>query len=144
MYELLLPDVREVSVEHPFNPVVFPGETLPSRVPEEFCEFVAGEVATLVCRGCLVPFDEVRTSDGPSRPRLIMLLSVEPSNPCLIYDARQLHTTCRHVCFSLDSVASLAAMGWEGCYKGSFDDKSDFHYVLLHPVRLSFPHPLLV
>ena len=52
---------------------------MPNRVPEEFCEFVTGEVATLVSRGCLVPFEELRTSEGPSRPKVIMSLSVEPS-----------------------------------------------------------------
>ena len=62
-----------------------------------------------------------------------MPLSVEPSKPHLIYDARRLNATCRHVCFSLDSVGSVAALGWKGCYQGSFDDKSGFHHILLHP-----------
>ena len=76
VYEFLVSGARGLSVEHPFNPVVFPGEKLPNRVRDEFREFVAGEVATLVRRGCLVPFEEVRTSDGPSRPRLVMPLSL--------------------------------------------------------------------
>ena len=76
VYEFLLPDARGVSVEQPFNPAVFPGEEMPNRVPEEFHEFVTREVATLVSRGCLVPFEEVRTSEGPARPRVIMPLSV--------------------------------------------------------------------
>ena len=133
VYEFLVPGARGLSVEQPFNPVTFPGEKLPNRVPNEFREFVAGEVATLVHRGCLVPFEKVRTSDGPSQPRLIMPLSVEPSKPRLIYDARRLNAACRHVRFTLDSVGSLAALGWEGCYQGSLDDKSGFHHVLLHP-----------
>ena len=133
VYEFLLPDARGVWVKHPFNPVVFPGEKLPNRVPEEFREFVAGEVATPVRRGYLVPFEEVRTSDGPSRPRPIMPLSVEPSKLRLIYDARRLNTTCRHVCFFSDSGGSLAALRREGYYQGSFDDKSGFHHVLLYP-----------
>ena len=107
---------------------------MPNRVPEEFHEFVTREVATLVSRGCLVPFEEVRTSEGPTRPRVIMPLSVEPSKPRLIYDARRLNATCRHICFSLDSVGSVAALGWKGCYQGSLDDKSGFHHILLHPV----------
>ena len=133
VYDFLLPDARGVSVEQPFNPAVFPGEEMPNRVPEEFHEFVTREVATLVSRGCLVPFEEVRTSEGPARPRVIMPLSVEPSKPRLIYDARRLNATCRHVSFSLDSVGSVAALGWKGCYQGSLDDKSGFHHILLHP-----------
>ena len=62
-----------------------------------------------------------------------MPLSVEPSKPRLIYDARRLNAACRHVCFSLDSVDSLTALGWETFYQGSLDDKSGFHHVLLHP-----------
>ena len=130
--EFLAPGERELSVEHPSNPVVFLGEKLPNRVPDEFREFVAREVATFVRRSCLVQFEEVRTSDGPSQPRPIMPLSVEPSKPRLIYDARRLNSACRHVCFSLDSVDSLAALGWEGYYQGSLDDKLGFHHVLLH------------
>ena len=98
-YELLLPDARGVSVEQPFNPAAFPGEEMPHRVPEEFHEFVTREVATLVSRGCLVPFEEVRTSEGLARPIIVMPLSVEPSKPRLIYDARRLNATYRHVCF---------------------------------------------
>ena len=62
-----------------------------------------------------------------------MPLSVEPSKPRLIYDKRRLNAACRYFCFSLDSVGSLAALGWEGCYQGSLDDKSGFHRVLLYP-----------
>ena len=69
VYEFLVPGARGLSVEQPFNPVVFPGEKLPNRVPNEFREFVAGEVATLVRRGCLVPFEEVRTRATARRGR---------------------------------------------------------------------------
>ena len=56
-------------MEQPFNPDVSPGEEMPSRVPKEFREFVTGEVTTLVSQGCLVSFEELRTSEGPSRPK---------------------------------------------------------------------------
>ena len=108
----LSPDARGVSIGQPFNPVVSPGEEMPNQVPKEFREFVTGEIATLVSRGCLVPFKDLRTSKGPSRPKVIMPLSVESSKPRLIYDARRLNAPCRHVCFSLDSVGSVAALGW--------------------------------
>ena len=120
VYEFLVPGARGLSVEQPFNPVVFPGEKLPNRVPNEFREFVAGEVATLVHRGCLVPFEEVLTSDGPSRPILIMPLSVEPSKPRLIYDARRLNAACRHVCFAL--IQWVLSPHWGG--RGAIKDHS--------------------
>ena len=60
VYEFLVLGTRGLSVEYPFSPVVFPGEKLPDRVPNEFREFVAGEVATLVGQRCLVLFEEVR------------------------------------------------------------------------------------
>ena len=33
-------------------------------MPAEFRELVTGEGVTMVCRGCLVPFEKVRTIDG--------------------------------------------------------------------------------
>ena len=101
-YEFLLPGVRGLWVEHPFNPVIFSGEKLPNGVPDEFLEFIAEEVATLVRRGCLVPIEKVRTSDGPSRPKFTIPLNVELLKPRLIYDARRLNAACRHICLSLD------------------------------------------
>ena len=134
IYELLLPDARGVSAEQPFNPVVIPEQEMPNRVPEEFLrEFVAGEVTTLVRRGCLIPFEEMRTSEGPARPRVIMSLSVEPSKQCFIYDARPLNTTCTYFCFSLDSIGFVAALGWKSCDQGSLNNSSDFHHIFLHP-----------
>ena len=55
VYELLLPDARRVAIEQRFYPAVLSGEEILNRVLEEFRAFVAGEVATLVRRGCLVP-----------------------------------------------------------------------------------------
>ena len=100
----------------PLNVIVFPGEEMSNRVSEEILKFVAGEVTTLMSRGCLVPFEEVRTSGGPARPRVAMPLSVEPSKPHLIYDGRRPNATCRHACFSLDSVGSATALEWKGFY----------------------------
>ena len=77
-HEFLSPYAKGVSFEQPFNPAAFPEEEIPKRVLAEFHEFGAREVATLVCRGCLVPFEEVRTIDGPVWPRVIMPLGVEP------------------------------------------------------------------
>ena len=113
--------------------MAFLWEELPSRVPAEFREFVAEEVATLVCRGYLVPLKEVRTIDGSVRPRITMPLSVEPLKPRPIYDARLLGARCLHVGLSLDLVGSVAVLGWEGCHQEFLDDMSGFHQVLLHP-----------
>ena len=134
VYEFLLPYVRGVSVEQPFNLAAFAGEEILNRVLEEFRAFFAGEVATLVRRGCLLPFEEVRTIDGPTRPRVIIPLSVEPPKPRVIYDARLLNARCRYVGFSLDPEGYVTVLGWEGCYHGPLDDNSGFHHVLLFPV----------
>ena len=105
---------------------------MPVGLPREIREFVVREVATLVRRDCLVLFEEELTTAGPSRTR-VMPLTVEPSKLRLIYDVRWLNARCRPVCFSLDSVGSIAVLGWEGCHQGSHDDKSGLHHLLLYP-----------
>ena len=64
----------------------------------------------LVRRGCLIPFEEVRTIDAPVRPSVIIPLCVEPSRSRLIYDARLPNTNFQHVGFSLDSLRSVAGL----------------------------------
>ena len=124
LHEILSSGARGPSTEQPFNPEVFPGETLPNRVPEDMREFVNTEVGALLARGCLVPYSDVHTPTSPECPRLTMPLTVERSKPWIIYDARSLSEYCRHMPFSLESVGTVAALGWQGCFQSSLDDKS--------------------
>lgn len=60
-------------------------------------------------------------------------LSVEPSNPRLIYDARPLNECCKLVRFSMDTASRVASVAAKGCFQSSLDDKSGFRHVLLQP-----------
>ena len=124
---------RGTLVKKPFNPAAFPREKISNQMLPEFRDFLNGEFATLVRRGCLGPFEEVRIINDPVRPRSIMPLSVEPSKPRLIYDACLLNTRCWHVGFSLNSVGSAGVLGWEGSYQGQLDGTSGPHPDILHP-----------
>ena len=47
LHEFLSPGARGPSTEQPLNLEVFPGETLPNRVPEDMREFVNTKVGAL-------------------------------------------------------------------------------------------------
>ena len=68
-----------------------------NRIPPEFDPFVADQVQTLLARGCIAPWADVKTESAPARPRMVMPLGVEPTKPRMIYDARALNrlpSTC--------------------------------------------------
>lgn len=88
---------------------------------------------TLIARGCVAKWSDVRGPDGPDRPRLIMALSVEETKPRLIYDARPLDQFFKRFPFSVDTVARVANVASEGCFMTSLDDSSAFHHILIHP-----------
>lgn len=133
VFDFLTYEFRGKSRESPYRVDAFPGEVFSNRVPPEFEEFVQSEVDSLIARGCLIPWEEVKAPQGPTRPRLIQASSVEPSKPRLICDARPLNACCKHVPFTMDTVARVAGVAEKGCFQGSVDDKSGFHQVLLHP-----------
>ena len=125
---------EESRLSNRFTPWCFSRKEPHNRVPAVLRELVTGELPPLVCRCCLAPCEEVRSIETLVRPSVIMPLSIEPSKPHLIYDASSLDARCRHIGLSLDSVRSVAVLGWEGCYQGSLDDKSGFHKVTSHPM----------
>ena len=132
LHNLLLPSHRGPSAEHPFQVDRFPGLALPNRIPPEFDDFVRAEIGTLVGRGCVARWDDVRGATGPARPRLIMPLSVEPSKPRLIYDARSLNQHVADFPFSMDTVGRVAQIAAEMCFMTSIDDASAFHHIGIH------------
>lgn len=88
---------------------------------------------SLVERGCVVNRSDVRGPSGPARPRLVQAMSVEETKPRVIYDARPLHQRCQRIHFTLDTVPRGANVSSEGCFRGSSDEFSAFHHILLNP-----------
>ena len=133
VHSFLLDSCRGSSTASPYNEKHFPGAVFANRIPPAHAEFVKAEMKSLVARGCIVKWADVRGPAGPSRPRLIQALSVEETKPRLIYDARPLNQRCKPIRFTMDTVARVANVASEGCFQGSLDDSSAFHHVLLHP-----------
>ena len=134
LYDLLLPKFRGESPSLPYNVEHFPQRIFSNhRWPLEFDNFVDAEMQSLLDRGCISRWADVKSSTGPVRPRMIMALSVETSKPRLIYDARPLNSCTRKIPFAMDTVARVASIASSGCYMTSLDDSSAFHHVLLRP-----------
>lgn len=133
VHEFLFESHKGASLDSPYNVGKFPGAVFANRIPPAHAEFVSTEMRTLITRGCVVKWADVRGPAGPARPRMIQALSVEVTKPRLIYDARPLNKVCKRIPFSMDTVARVAHVASEGCFQGSLDDSSGFHHVLLHP-----------
>ena len=108
VFEFLAEPHRGTSSEAPYRPGAFPGATYANHIPKENAQFVRSEVTALVKQGFLVKWADVRGPAGPKRPRLVLALSVEPSKPRLVMDARPVNEICPHVKFDMDTVARLS------------------------------------
>lgn len=133
LYDLLLSDDWGVSSDLPYDVQRLPGAVFRNRIPPRFVPFVQAEAQTLADGGCGVPWSEVRAPGGPRRPWLAMALTVKPSKPRLIVDARPLNERCEQVHFSIDTVARVVNVASPGCFLTSLDDSSAFHHILLRP-----------
>lgn len=133
LQDFLVDSHRGPSASQPYKPQTFRQAEFKNRIPSRFTSFVDAEVESLIARGCVAKWSDVKGSDGPDRPYLRMALSVEETKPRLIYDARPLNKFFKHVPFSMDTVARVANVASEGCFMTSLDDSSAFHHILIHP-----------
>lgn len=118
-------------MDRPFAVSCLPGSVYANRIPTAFYEFGDDEVRALANRGCTILRSGFRTAHSPLRPRLIQApVSVEPVKPGLTHDTRPLDRHCHHVLFTVDTVGTVAQVGWQGRFQGSLDDRSGFHHVL--------------
>ena len=133
VFEFLTEESRGASREFPYRRGGFSGTSLPNRIPQAHADFVRSEVAALVKQGYVARWADVRGPTGPARPRLVLPLSVEPSKPRLVIDARAPNERCHHAPFKMDTVARVEDVAEEGIYMGSLDDRSSFHNLSLQP-----------
>lgn len=133
LQDFLIDSHRGPSVQQPYNVASFRQAVFPNRIPSKFVPFVESEVQSLIARGCVAKWSDVKGPAGPVRPRLIMALSVEETKPRLIYDARPLNQFFKRMPFSMDTVARVANVASPGCYMTSLDDSSAFHHILIRP-----------
>ena len=133
LHNFLPPSHRGPSAEHPFQVDRFPGLALQNRIPPEFDGFVREEIGTIVGRGCVARWDDVRGATGPARPRLIMPLSMEPSKPRLIYDARSLNQHVADFPFSMDTVGRVAQIAAEiDVFHDLYRRRAAFRHIGIH------------
>ena len=77
-------------------------------IPLPHAGFVDTEVQSLIARGCVVNWKDVRGRVGLERPRLIQALSVEEKKPRMNHAARPLNQLCRRIRHTMDTVAWVA------------------------------------
>ena len=133
IYDLLLEDFKGPSTHLPYNIDRFPGAEFRNYIPQGFDQFVETEISSLLLKGCVVRWEDVRSPSGPARPRLRMAMSVETTKPRLIFDARPLNECCMKKPFAMDTVSRVGLVAEKGCYMTSLDDCSAFHQILLKP-----------
>ena len=71
-------------------------------------------------------------------PHLVLPLTVEPSKPRLCHDERFLNLWVKDLPFKLDHLPDLPRYVLPGHFQTSFDDKSGYQHVLLHPSSRTF------
>ena len=66
-------------------------------------------------------------------PHLVMPITVEPSKPRMCHDERFLNCWIKDCPFSLDYIMDLPRYLGDGHYQTTFDDRSGYDHVRLHP-----------
>ena len=68
-----------------------------------------------------------------SPPHLVLPITIEPSKPRLCHDERFLNLWIRDLPFKLDHLADLPRYVLPGHFQTTFDNKSGYQHVRLHP-----------
>ena len=101
----------------------------------DFRDFVAQTILERVANGSLLVWGEVGKVDPP---HLVMPITVEPSKPRMCHDERFLNCWIKDCPFSLDYITDLPRYVSAGHYQTTFDDKSGYDHVRLHPSSSTF------
>ena len=73
-----------------------------------------------------------------SPPNLVLPLIIEPSKPRLCHDERYLNLWIKDLPFKLDHLSDLPKYVLPGHYQTTFDEKSGYQHVYLHPSSRTF------
>ena len=134
LHNLLVPPYAGPSAEQPFQASCFPeGAVFRNRIKPEFEDFVVKELDSLLAKGCIAKWSDVRGPSGPAHPLIRCALSIEEGKPRLIYDGRPINQHIRDIPFSMSTVCRVAQIAAEGCYMTSLDDTAAFHHICIHP-----------
>ena len=96
----------------------------------QFADFISNTIVQWVASGVLSVWGEVGVV---SPPHLVLPITIEPSKPRLCHDERFLNLWIRDLPFKLDHQADLPRCVLPGHFQTTFDDKSGYQHVRLHP-----------
>ena len=123
---------------HSYNADVPPGMSFPNSFScNSFRDFVSQTLLERVVNGSLLVWGEVgKVNLNP--PHLVMPITVEPSKPCMCHDERFLNHWIQNCPLSLDYITDLPRYVGAGHYQTTFDTKSRYDHVRLHPFSSTF------
>ena len=106
-----------------------------SRSCAQFSDFISTTILQWVSAGVLSVWGEI---GQVSPPYLVLPLTVEPSKPRLCHDERYLNLWIKDLPFKLDHLSDLPRYVLPGHYQKTFDEKSGYQHVYLHPSSRTF------
>ena len=106
-----------------------------SKSCAQFSDFISTTILQWVSAGVLSVWGEI---GQVSPPYLVLPLTVEPSKPRLCHDKRYLNLWIKDLPFKLDHLSDLPRYVLPGHYQTTFDEKSCFQHIYLHPSSCTF------
>ena len=100
-----------------------------------FSDFISSTILQRVSAGVLSVWGEVGRVPPPY---LVLPLTVESSKPSLCHNERYLNLRIKDLPFKLDHLSDLPRYVLSGHYQTSFDEKSGYQHVYLHPSSRTF------
>lgn len=119
-----------------YNDDLPPPSSFPnSRSCEAFQGFISKTIMERVANGSLNVVGKVGICNPPY---LVMPITVEPSKPRMCHDERFLNCWTKDCPFKLDYLTDLTRYVHKGHFQTTFDDKSGYDHVRLHPSSSKF------
>lgn len=129
----------------PFNGT-FQGKPYRSDLPPRMCfqnsptcrpfkDFITATVMDRIANGSVNVIGRVNEVEPPY---LVMPITVEPSKPRMCHDERFLNCWIKDSPFKLDYLTDLCRYVDPGHYQTTFDDKSGYDHIRLHPRSSTF------
>ncbi|KAL9977508.1 hypothetical protein ACROYT_G014917 [Oculina patagonica] len=129
----------------PFNGT-FQGKSYRSDLPPRMCfpnspacqpfqEFITATIMYRIANGSINVIGRVNEVEPPY---LVMPITVEPSKPRMCHDERFLNCWIKDCPFKLDYLTDLCRYVDPGHYQTTFDDKSGYDHICLHPRSSTF------
>ena len=100
-----------------------------------FKEFITASIKDRICNGSI---NVVGCVGEVEPPHLVLPITVEPSKPRMCHDERFLNCWIKDCPFKLDYLTDLCRSVDPGHYQTTFDDKSGYDHIRLHPRSSTF------